>query len=444
MSYAEFADRAEAARRLAGALRSYHGTRPLVLAIPRGGVPIARVIADALGGDLDVVLVRKLGAPGNPEFAIGAIDESGEIRLGRHARTAGADERYVRQEARQQLELIRSRRALYTPHRPPIDPRDRTVIVVDDGLATGATMAAALAGLRAQHPARLVCAVPVGAPDNVDAMAELADEVVCLDAPEDFYAVGQFYADFSAVSDDEVIRALQGTPRPAAETYQMQACAVRIPAGTRELDGDLAIPPDATALVVFVHGSGSSRKSPRNRFVATALNRHGLATLLFDLLTEAEDRDRAARFDIALLTERLRQALEWARRDTRVAALPLGLFGASTGAAAALDAAAMQATGVGAVVSRGGRPDLADARALATVVAPTLLIVGGDDTEVIELNEQARRRMRCRTELAIVPGATHLFEEPGALERVAELAAAWFQRWLAPAPGKTQRRRPQT
>jgi putative phosphoribosyl transferase len=208
---------------------------------------------------------------------------------------------------------------------------------------------------------------------------------------------------------------------------------VQIQAGREDLFGNLDIPEGATGLVVFAHGSGSSRHSPRNQFVARTLNNAGLATLLFDLLTQEEEaidlRTREHRFNIGLLAERLVHATSWARQQEETRDLRIGYFGSSTGGAAALVAAAEIPQDVGAVVSRGGRPDLAG-EALPKVQAPTLLIVGGNDDIVIELNEQARDRMRCERKLEIVPGATHLFEEPGALEQVAQLASDWFVRHL--------------
>ena len=193
------------------------------------------------------------------------------------------------------------------------------------------------------------------------------------------------------------------------------------------LPGTLAIPQDASALVIFAHGSGSSRLSPRNVQVADALNRQGLATLLFDLLSpEEEDADARARvFDVELLAQRLIAAIAWIDRHSTFRREPIGLFGASTGAAAALAAAAAMPSRIGAVVSRGGRPDLADA-ALERVTAPTLLVVGGEDFGVIELNERALARLRCTKELVVVPGATHLFPEPGAMDQVVAHAARWF------------------
>src|SRR5438105_682846 len=204
---------------------------------------------------------------------------------------------------------------------------------------------------------------------------------------------------------------------------------IQIPAERAMLDGNLTLIDQPKGLVLFAHGSGSSRHSPRNQFVARILNDAGLATLLFDLLTPEEEAvdlyTREHRFDIGLLAERLIHATNWAKEQKQTCDLPIGYFGSSTGGAAALVAAAELSNEIGAVVSRGGRPDLAGA-ALPRVKAPTLLIVGGEDHVVIELNEEARAQMKCECKVDIVPGATHLFEEPGALEKVAKLASDWF------------------
>lgn len=204
-----FENRRDAALRLAERLASYKGKNPLVLGIPRGAVPMARLIADQLGGEVDIVLVRKLGAPGNPEFAIGSIDESGLAEVAGYAASTGADSRYLDEEKQLQLEVMRQRRAQYTAHRPVANPAGRVVIVIDDGLATGSTMIAALHALRRQEPARLICAVPVAPPDTAAKVAESCDELVCLETPEYFQAVGQFYRHFPQVEDDEVIAALK-------------------------------------------------------------------------------------------------------------------------------------------------------------------------------------------------------------------------------------------
>jgi putative phosphoribosyl transferase len=200
--------------------------------------------------------------------------------------------------------------------------------------------------------------------------------------------------------------------------------------GPHRLEGDLSVPADAAGLVIFAHGSGSSRRSVRNRAVASSLNELGLATLLFDLLTPEEAEDRGLVFDVSLLSGRLSAATTWARVRGDVGDLPLGYFGASTGAAAALMAAAEDPEGIGAVVSRGGRPDLVPAGDLLRVRAPTLLIVGGHDQVVLGLNHEVEELMRCERRLEVVPGATHLFQEEGALERVMHLANAWFLRYL--------------
>ncbi len=203
-----FQSRVDAARRLAKALARYKGRKPLVLAIPRGAVEMGRVLADELEGELDVVLVRKLRSPYSAELAVGSIDETGWAYVADHARSAGADAAHLEREKRSQLEILRKRRAEYTPARPPIDPKGRIAIVVDDGLATGATMIAALHAARAKEPERLVCAVPVAAPDSLELVRPYCDEVVCLEAPREFYAVGQFYREFSQVEDEEVVELL--------------------------------------------------------------------------------------------------------------------------------------------------------------------------------------------------------------------------------------------
>jgi pimeloyl-ACP methyl ester carboxylesterase len=202
------------------------------------------------------------------------------------------------------------------------------------------------------------------------------------------------------------------------------------PSGTISLEGMLELPDNATGVVLFAHGSGSSRLSPRNNYVARALREAGLGTLLIDLLTQHEDTDYATRFDIPLLTRRLLAATGWLQSEPATRPFAIGYFGASTGAAAALQAAAEEGQKIAAVVSRGGRPDLAGEEALNRVTAPTLLIVGGFDDVVIGLNQQAHRALRCEKEMIVIPGATHLFEEPGTLEQVAKHAADWFSKFM--------------
>jgi predicted phosphoribosyltransferase len=213
-----FKDREHAARLLAQRLAGYRGQRPLVLGIPRGAVPMAKIIAAALDGELDVVLVHKLGAPGQPELAIGSVDEAGHLYLSDDVSAMGVSEAYIAREKAAQLDTLRKRRAMYTPIRPPIEPEGRLVIVVDNGIATGASMIAALRAVRARQPAKLVAAAAVASPQAVRQIAAEADEVVCVEVPEVLYSVGQFYEDFSQVSDAEVVAILrQDGPKPAPQ-----------------------------------------------------------------------------------------------------------------------------------------------------------------------------------------------------------------------------------
>jgi putative phosphoribosyl transferase len=434
-----FRDRRDAGRRLAVRLEGLRDQEPVVLGLPRGGVPVADEVARLLDAPLDVIVVRKLGVPFQPELGMGAIGEDG-VRILNHdvLRVAhiGADE-LGHVEARERAE-VEARAVRFRGNRPRIDLTGRTAIIVDDGIATGGTARAALQVARVHGAARVVLAVPVAPPSTVQELATEADEVVCLEAPARFSAVGEWYEDFSQVSDDEVVklltaaatRGLGDPPADAAEAGRDDDVELRV--GSVRLFGHLTIPRAPIGLVLFAHGSGSSRHSPRNRFVAHVLNQHRLATLLFDLLSPDEEIDRRNVFDVGLLAERLVAATEWTRRQYD--SVPVGYFGASTGAAAALWAAADQGNQVGAVVSRGGRPDLARPR-LGEVTAPTLLIVGGRDETVIQLNREAERWLRCEHRLEIVPGATHLFEEPGTLETVATLATEWFTQHLTPRIG---------
>lgn len=205
----QYKNREEAAGLLAEKLADFKGKNPLILAIPRGAAPMAKLIAAELGGEVDVVLVRKLGAPGNPEFAIGSVDETGWAYVADYAGSVGGTPDYLEAEKKQQLAVMRKRRAQYTPVRPPIDPGGRIVIVVDDGLATGATMISALHAIRAKNPELLICAVPVAPPDTINKVARYADQVICLQTPATFYSVGQFYLEFSQVSDEEVVEILR-------------------------------------------------------------------------------------------------------------------------------------------------------------------------------------------------------------------------------------------
>jgi putative phosphoribosyl transferase len=445
-----FTDRVDAGRQLAARLGHLRGEPVVVLGLPRGGVPVALEVALALGAPLDVIIVRKLGVPFQPELGMGAVGEDGAVVINREvvglAGVSAAELAAV--QAREQARVA-ARAARYRAGRPREPLEGRVAVVVDDGIATGSTARAACQVARAHGAVRVVLAVPVAPPGWEAAFCGEADELVCVNTPAWFAAIGQFYADFAQTTDDEVIACLEQAAAPASRPQAAAAAAADPPArgekppgaggeevepaaGEVRLAGYLTVPRKARGIVVFAHGSGSSRYSPRNRYVAGVLSEAGLGTLLFDLLTPEEERDRANVFDIGLLAGRLAEVTGWLRAQPQAASAAVGYFGASTGAAAALWAAAEPGADIAAVVFRGGRPDLARPR-LTAVTAPTLLIVGGHDEVVLDLNRRAQAELRCENHLAIIPGATHLFEEPGTLAAAAALARDWFTSHLAPS-----------
>jgi putative phosphoribosyl transferase len=438
-----FRDRVDAGRQLAQRLGHLRGQDVVVLGLPRGGVPVAFEVAAALRAPLDVIVVRKLGVPFQPELAMGAIGEGG-FRVEDRAVVSGARitlEEWQRVERHERRELEK-RVALFRRGRGRADVRGRVAVIVDDGIATGSTARVACDIARRLGAAKVVLAVPVAPIETVGNMTG-ADEVVCVGTPDDFGSVGEYYDDFSATSDDEVILLLDSAERRPGESQRAGDdldvdvdvdVEVEIPGGDVTLRGHLHLPEQPRGVVLFAHGSGSGRHSPRNRFVASNLYGRGLGTLLLDLLTPTEEGDRACVFDIDLLAARLVASTRWVTGRPDAAGACIGYFGASTGAAAALTAAAELGAGVAAVVSRGGRPDLAWDR-LGGVTSPTLLIVGSRDRVVLDLNRKAQTRMHCPTRLAVVKGATHLFEEPGALAEVSILARDWFGEHLLAAAG---------
>ena len=429
-----FADRADAGWKLAERLERYRGLDVVVLGLPRGGVPVAYQVACALDAPLDVIVVRKLGVPFQPEVAMGAIGEDG-VRVLDHAMVARAavSAAEVGEVERREQVVLAARLRRYRRGRDRVDIHGRTAIVVDDGVATGSTARAACRIARLLGAAQVVLAVPVGPPGTLHDLPE-ADAVVAVEQPADFRAVGFHYRDFSPTSDDEVVVLLDRAARRVLDDELVAEpvdCDIDVEFAAEDvvLQGHLHLPDPSAAVVVFAHGSGSSRHSPRNRVVADVLYDAGIGTFLLDLLSPSEENDRRVVFDVGLLAQRLVAATTWVRGRPEAREARIGYFGASTGAAAALLAAAESPGSVSAVVSRGGRPDLALAR-LSEVTAPTLLIVGSGDVAVLDLNREALGALCAPARLAVVEGATHLFEEPGTLAEVAILAREWFSQYL--------------
>jgi putative phosphoribosyl transferase len=422
-----FSDRIHAGRRLAEFLEQQDLAKDsVVLGLPRGGVPVAYEVATALDFPLDVIIVRKLGVPFQPELAMGAIGED-DVRVLNEEVVKGAGIEPAELdmvEERERVELQR-RVELFRGGRPRVPLSGRTALIIDDGIATGSTVRAACQVARAHGARWVVVATPVAPPDTVARLRGDADDVYCVSTPTHFWAIGEFYTDFTQTSDEEVARLLAAASARPGIAANLRDEQVQVDIGPLQLAGHLTLPAEAGGVIIFAHGSGSGRHSPRNRYVAGELHKAGLGTLLFDLLTPEEEADRANVFDIPMLGTRLAQATKWLRSYLGVPQPSIGYFGASTGAAAALWAATEPNATISAIVSRGGRPDLALVR-LPAVKPPTLLIVGGRDDVVIELNEEARQHLKCENRLVVVPGATHLFEELGALDEVVVLARDWF------------------
>ncbi|HWC19031.1 MAG TPA: phosphoribosyltransferase family protein [Terriglobales bacterium] len=436
-----FQDRREAGRVLARALDSFRNRdNVIVLALPRGGVPVAYEVACALRLPLDIFIVRKLGTPGHEELAMGAIASGGTVVINRSVvNELGIPREQIEAVAEREKAEIERREREYRNGRPPLQIDGRAVILIDDGLATGASMRAAARALRPRAQ-EVIVAVPVASEHACEEFRSEVDQVVCAVTPEPFYAVGMFYRNFEQTTDSEVRDLLSCATsdhlvsqrsRADDEISDPENGNVLIPSDRAMLQADLTVPRGAKGVVLFAHGSGSSRHSTRNQRVAKVLQEAGLATLLFDLLTEDEEsldvRTAELRFNIDFLARRLLDATDWLRQRSQFRRIDIGYFGASTGAGAALLAASERAGKIAAIVSRGGRPDLAGP-ALRKVDAPTLLIVGSRDSAVLEMNREALQQLNCEKRLAIVPGATHLFEEPGALDQVALLARDWFDR----------------
>ena len=442
---ARFADRHEAGAQLAERLRSYRDEAPIIFALPRGGLPVAVEVARVLDAPLDVLVAARVCAPTDEGCVLGAVAEGGAVCLDREAiERLNLIPEELAALAGHEADEVERRLLTYRDGASAPDLRGRTAIVIDDGGCPSVAVRAAVRHLRNVGATRVVLGTPVLARACRESLEPELDALVALTTVDGESQVAQAYEQFPSVSETTALQLLSDargfarSPAPADAAPMPVHSEVKIPAGEVELTGLLRIPRGARGMVLFVHGSGSSRFSPRNLAVARALEQAGFGTLLIDLLSEEEEREDELsgelRFDIELLSGRVRDVVDWLGTENATRALPLGLFGASTGAAAALTAAAERPERVHAVVSRGGRPDLAPAQVLGRVRAPVLLIVGGDDTEVLALNHTAAHQLHAPVRLAVVEGATHLFSEPGALEQVMRLALHEFELYLAPQP----------
>jgi putative phosphoribosyl transferase len=409
----------------------------VIIGIPAGGVAVAAEIARAFSAPLDVCVVRKLRAPTDEaSLGFGAIAEGGELVLdaGAAARTGLGEVQIARLIAEKDVEarelLRRIRRG-----RPPLELAGKTVIVVDDGASTGNTARAALRAARRRGARRTVLALELAPRATLDHLASEADVVVCAEVLPDAHAANRAYQELERIRVDQIADLLGQSEDEAPEPSQRALRGpVRIRVADAALDGDLVVPMSATGLVLFAHSSDQLRHDRGHNLVSRTLEHAGLATLVVDLLTPRErhlGKTPVGRlsFNAEMLARRLAAATSWAREQPETSALAVGYFGTSVGAAAALLAAADPDNRVMAVAARACRPDLAD-RAIAALRSPTLLLVGERDPALLELNRRALERLRCTKRLSVVGGATHDFEEPGALEQVARRAAAWFGRHL--------------
>ena len=437
----KFHDRIDAGRLLAAELRQHVGANTVVLGLPRGGMAVAAEVAKTLSSPLDVLVVRKIGLPNEPEVAMGAVGEGGAcIRNDETIAHAGVtDDQFFAVELHELGEIERQVRR-YRSARPLTPLTGKTALIVDDGIATGSTVLVAIAVARELQAARVVVATPVSSRQAADAISAEVDDFIALEVPPRMTAVGQWYDDFGPTSEQEVERLLgEAADRTSLrhedrltsgpDTGALLQGDVWIAAGPIHLTGHLFIPADPVGVVAFAHGPGSSRHSPRNRFVAGVLNDHAIATLLIDLLTEEEAVDGGRIVDIDLLASRLDAATQWLRSNSATASLRVGFFGASTGAAAALRAAARPDADITAIVTRGGHLDLVGP-VIDLIDTPTLMLVGEYDYVVLAHNREAVSHLG-EHKLVVVQGASEMFEEGGALETVAQDAQIWFTEYFA-------------
>ena len=410
-----FKNREQAGVFLANTLfEKFKKRKPIVVAIPRGGVPVAQPIAYLLDSPLTIISARKVGSPSNQEYGIGAVSEDGQVWMDyQELGELKIDQTKIDQSVDRAMKELKRQSEVFKKVLRPIEFKGRSVILVDDGLATGATMLAAIRSLKAKGVKEITVAVPVASESGIDLVRAEVNDVVSAYTPTYFTAVGKWYEDFSQVEDKEVLRLLEMANNPPIKDYFTQDVEIEVE-GVK-LMGTLTLPKNNKAWIIFAHGSGTSRNSKKNIELAAKFNEAGFGTLLFDLLTEDEGRFRATVFDVDFLAHRLSMATRWLKRQEVWRQKPIGYFGASTGAAAALEACALFEPDIFAVVSKSGRPDLA--KSLKRVNTPTLLIVSEKDKQEIELNEYARK---------LIPQAKlHII--PDDLEQVLGESKDWFQ-----------------
>jgi predicted phosphoribosyltransferase/pimeloyl-ACP methyl ester carboxylesterase len=418
-----FQDRNEAGRMLAAFLKERNYERPVVLGIPRGGVPVAIEVARALGGELGVVVARKLGAPGYAELAIGATTASGVSYVNSEiAAAVGATDDYIAAEKARQVIEAQRREQLFDGRRRP-NVKGRVVLVVDDGIATGATAIAAVRAIKAEGASKVVLAVPVGPPPTIERLRAEADEVVCLHEDENFGAVGQFYVDFAPVSDDEVVRLLESaSPRsqaPIERRVEVKRGGVRLVATLTTPRGRGPFP-----LVIFVHGLGSGKDSPRNVVIASRLQDAGIATLLFDLSGHGESSSDPEDGMEAYVRD-TEAMFAWALEQPEIDKNAIGIAGSSLGATIAAHAQAEGRVSPLTMVLRAPPMEPAEFRAVSV---PSLVLIGSHDPLRFGVE---RGVAGCpQLTLSVVEGASHLFEEPGTLEQALERTAKWFHEKL--------------
>lgn len=441
-----FADRREAGRQLAAVLRHWRHRHPVVLGVPRGGVPVAFEVADELDTELDVIVAHKIGIPYQPEVAMGAVAEHGVVLLSdsvvkacdvSRQQVAAATEQAVRETAR--------RIALYRDGRQRVPLTGRAAVIVDDGIATGATIRAAYQAARRDGAVRVVLATPVAAPATVRRLRPDVDDVVALSTPDRMVAVGAWYRDFRQVSDQEVSDLLAAAARRGETGRPVAEIPSPSDAGEQMLRLDDAtvtarwsLPYGMCGLVVVPHSAANARYGARGRSTIDVLNRAGYGVVLVDLLAPDEERDRARVHDIDLLANRLREATELARTLMTDRAPWTGYLASGTAAATALRAASTDVA-IAAVVAHNGRLDLIGPY-LPTLTVPVLLLVGVGDRALLDINRRGQARLRCPNRLRVLPGMTDQPARPGAHATMLALARDWFDEWN-PATGSPDRRR---